>query len=54
MDKLIMRINELSKKSRESTLTEEEKKEQNEVRQEYLKRFKSNLKKQLDNIEIVD
>ncbi|MGL5615818.1 MAG: DUF896 domain-containing protein [Sarcina sp.] len=49
-NKLIARINELSKKSKESGLTEEETKEQQELRKEYINRFKSNLKSQLEGI----
>ncbi len=51
--KLIERINELAKKSREKGLTEEEKAEQQKLRQEYIAAFRGNLKKQLDNIEVV-
>ena len=51
--KLIERINELAKKSREKGLTEEEKAEQQNLRQEYIAAFRGNLKKQLDNIEVV-
>ena len=51
--KLIGRINELAKKSREQGLTEEEKAEQQKLRQEYIAAFRGNLKKQLDNIEVV-
>ena len=51
--KLIVRINELAKKSREKGLTEEEKAEQQKLRQEYIAAFRGNLKKQLDNIEVV-
>lgn len=54
MEQLIARINELAEKTREKTITEEEKIEQTQARQEYLKRFKSNFRKQLDQIEIVD
>jgi uncharacterized protein YnzC (UPF0291/DUF896 family) len=51
--KLIERINELARKSREKGLTEEEKAEQQKLRQEYIAAFRGNLKKQLDNIEVV-
>ncbi len=53
MDEKIKRINELAKKSRESGLTEEEKAEQQRLRQEYVAAFRGNLKKQLDNIDVV-
>lgn len=48
-DKLVARINELAKKKKESGLTDEELKEQKELREEYLQKFRSNLKQQLDN-----
>lgn len=51
---MIDRINELSKKSKGVGLTAEEKIEQQKLREEYIKAFRANLKKQLDNIEIVD
>lgn len=50
----IDRINELARKSREEGLTDEEKREQNELRYEYRSSVMANLKAQLDNIEIVD
>lgn len=49
----IERINELARKSRETGLTEGEKDEQQKLRQEYIAAFRGNLKKQLDNIEVV-
>lgn len=48
------RINYLARKSKETELTEEEKLEQKNLRQEYLDAFRENFKKQLENIEIVD
>ncbi len=54
MDKTtIDRINELARKSRETELTPEEKAEQQRLRAEYIAAFRGNLKKQLDNIDIV-
>ncbi|MBR5151990.1 MAG: DUF896 domain-containing protein [Clostridia bacterium] len=53
MDKRIERINQLAKKSREVGLTEEEKAEQQKLRAEYVAAFRGNLKKQLDNIDLV-
>lgn len=50
----INRINELSRKSKKNGLTDEEKKEQKKLRQEYLNTFRKNFKRQLDSIEIVD
>ncbi len=48
------RISELSKKSRSVGLSEEEKKEQRILREEYLADIRRNFKATLDNIEIVD
>ena len=50
----VKRINELAKKSKTVGLTEEEKAEQTTLRQEYLKNFRKNFKKQIDNIENTD
>ncbi|MTI65943.1 MAG: DUF896 domain-containing protein [Firmicutes bacterium] len=50
----LSRINELAKKSKNEGLTKEEKKEQKKLREEYLKAFRKNFKRQLDSIEIVD
>lgn len=49
---LIKRINELALLSKQRELTEEEKKEREELRKEYLKQFKEGFKQQLENIEI--
>ena len=56
MDKLkIDRINELARKSRTPEgLTEEEKQEQQALRDEFREGVRRNLKSQLDNIEVVD
>ncbi len=48
------RINFLANKKKTEGLTEVESVEQQELRQEYLKNFRSSFKNQLDNIEIVD
>ena len=48
------RINELARKSRAEGLTEEEKAEQQKLRQEYLADFRKSLTAQLDNTYIVD
>ena len=54
LDNLIARINELSAKSRTPEgLTEEEQAERQELRQEYVARFRASLKAQLDNTVIV-
>ena len=47
----IQRINELAKKE---FLTEEEKQEQKQLRQEYIDEYKASLKAQLDNTYIVE
>ncbi len=49
MDELITRINELAKKQREVGLTDDEKKEQSELRQKYLVRFRASFTNQLKN-----
>ena len=48
----INRINELYRKSKAEGLTEAEKKEQKILRMEYLESVKSNLRVQLNNIDI--
>lgn len=50
----IDRINELAKKSKAEGLTEEEKQEQQVLRQEFLMNVRMNLKSQLDNIDVVE
>ncbi|QHA91865.1 DUF896 domain-containing protein [Bacillus sp. N1-1] len=50
----IQRINELSRKSKESSLTEAEKKEQKDLRQEYLASLRSSFSNQLHSIKVVD
>ena len=50
----IERLNELARKSRETSLTPEELEEQKKLREEYLADFRRNFRAQLDNIEIVD
>ncbi len=52
MGKLIERINYLAAKKKREGLTPVEVIEQRELREEYLKIFRTNMKKQLDNIEI--
>ena len=51
-DEKIARINELYKKSKAEGLSEEEKKEQALLRQEYVASVKANLRNQLNNIDI--
>lgn len=50
----IKRINELSKKSKAEGLTEEERVEQQSLRQEYLQAFRASVKNTLKNVTIVD
>ena len=50
----IAKINELSRKSKSVGLTEEEKKEQAILRQEYLADMTKNFKATLDNVVLVD
>ncbi|MDP5274029.1 DUF896 domain-containing protein [Chengkuizengella axinellae] len=50
----INRINELARKKKAVGLNAQETKEQQKLRQEYLKSFRKNFRAQLDNIEIVD
>lgn len=50
----IERINELSKKSKTIGLTEAEKAEQTELRNEYREAFRRSLSSQLDNTYIVE
>ncbi len=49
----IERINELAKKQKETVLSDEEKKEQENLRRLYVDFFKKNLKAQLKNIKLV-
>lgn len=48
----ITRINELYRKSQAEGLTEEEKKEQADLRREYIENIRKNLRGQLNNINI--
>ena len=54
MEKLLKRINELAKKSREDGLSEEEKSEQAVLRQEYIKKFRQGMENTLSNVYIMD
>lgn len=54
MEKLIKRINELAKKSKEMGLTEEEKAEQATLRQEYIKKFRQGFENTMSNVYIMD
>ncbi len=54
MNERIARINELYHKSQAEGLTEEEKAEQQKLRQEYVANVRANLRGQLNNIDIVN
>lgn len=54
MEEMIKRINELYHKSQNEGLTEEEKKEQKELRGNYIAAIRGSIKSQLDNIDIVE
>ena len=50
----MQRINELARKAKTVGLTEEEIKERDILRKEYLETFRKNLRDQLDNTYLVD
>ena len=52
LEKKIARINELYHKAKAEGLTEEEKKEQASLRNEYIANIRANLRGQLNNIDI--
>ena len=54
IDSRIQRINELAKKGRETGLSEEEKIEQQKLRQEYVAGFRNNLTDILENTSLMD
>lgn len=54
MKELLKRINELARKSKSVGLSEEEKEEQNKLRQEYIQNFRGNFKETLMNVKVVD
>jgi uncharacterized protein YnzC (UPF0291/DUF896 family) len=53
-DESISRINELAKKKKTVGLTDAEAKEQQELRQMYIKGMRTSLRSHLDNIKFVD
>lgn len=53
MNELIQRINELAHKVKAEGLTEEETRERDELRRQYIAAFKRSLTEQLDNTYIV-
>lgn len=50
----INRINELARKAKQAGLTEEEKTEQQALRQEYLQSIRADLHQTLERVRIVD
>ncbi|QIW80149.1 DUF896 domain-containing protein [Bacillus tequilensis] len=50
----IARINELAAKAKVGVITDEEKAEQQQLRQEYLKGFRSSMKNTLKSVKIID
>ncbi len=50
----LARINELSKKSKESSLSKEELKEQAELRKEYLTVFRASMRDTVEHVRIFD
>ncbi len=53
-DQELARINELARKSKAEGLTEDELKEQKELRQRYIEAVRMNLRGQLNNIDIIN
>lgn len=54
IEQLIARINELSRKQKQTALTSEEVEERDRLRQQYLQNFRSNMRQELDRIKFVD
>lgn len=52
LEEKITRINELYRKSKAEGLTESEKKEQADLRREYIESIRNNLRGQLNNINV--
>ena len=53
-EELLSRINELARKSRVEGLTEEEKAEQSELIQQYIKGFRKGCENTMNNVYIMD
>lgn len=53
-EELLNRINELARKSRTEGLTEQEKAEQAELRQQYIKGFRQGFENTMNNVYIMD
>lgn len=54
MEEKIARINELYHKSKQEGLTEAETKEQAELRKEYVRSFRDNIRAALENVSILE
>lgn len=54
MEEKIARINELYHKSKKEGLTEEETKEREELRKEYIRSFRDNIRAALENVSILE
>lgn len=54
MQELIKRINELARKSREEGLSDAEKAEQAELRQQYIQKFRQGMENTLQGVYIMD
>jgi len=54
VEKLLKRINELANKAKTVGLTEEELKERDALRAEYLRLFRQGMRNQLESITLVD
>ncbi|CAI2606486.1 hypothetical protein AKUH3B101J_08500 [Apilactobacillus kunkeei] len=52
LKKLIPRINELAHKAKEGGLTKEEEAERADLRKQYLKRFKENMRSQIEMVQV--
>lgn len=50
----LSRLNELAKKKKNGTLTEEEMKEQQALREEYLNTFRESMKNTIENMTVID
>lgn len=48
------RLNELAKKKKLGTITEEELKEQQVLREEYLMTFRESMKNTIENVKVID
>ncbi|SDI96108.1 DUF896 domain-containing protein [Natribacillus halophilus] len=53
-DEKLDRINELAKREKTTGLTTEEENEQKDLREEYLKNFRTSFKQQIQNVTVVD